>query len=90
VVGITVVVGLVAQPRSRYSSMVWVWWLEASMAEGWVSHSVWAWHRAVASLSQRGRKPGRTEQQPCRPTGQGFGRPAVRILDCGVVKTSTI
>jgi hypothetical protein len=51
---------------------------------------VWVWNRAVAWHSQRGRKPGKMEQRLCRPTGPGFGKPAVLILDHGMVKPSMI
>jgi hypothetical protein len=51
---------------------------------------VWVWCRAVAQCSLSGGKPSRTEQQLCRPTGQGFGRPAVLLLDYGVEKSSSI
>jgi hypothetical protein len=37
---ILVVVDLVARPRVRYSGMVWVWRLEAGMAEVWVLRRV--------------------------------------------------
>jgi hypothetical protein len=90
VVGIQMVVDLVAWPRGGYSGMVWVWILEAGVTEGWVSHCVWVWHRAVDCHSPRGREPSRTEQQLCRPIGKGFGRPAVLLLDRGVMKPSTI
>jgi hypothetical protein len=70
--------------------VMWVWGLEASVAEEQVSCHVWVWHRAVAWCSLRGGELGRTEQQLCRPTGQGFGRSAVLLLDPGVVKPSMI
>jgi hypothetical protein len=74
VAGILVVVDLAAQQRGRYPSMVWVWRLEASVAEGWVSwwcvdppqperqgsHCVLVWFWAVAWCSSRGREPCRT------------------------------
>jgi hypothetical protein len=68
VVGI-LVVDLAVWPRGRYSGMVWVCRLEASVAEGRISRRVWVWLRAVAWHSLRGGEPGRTEQQLCRPTG---------------------
>jgi hypothetical protein len=76
--------------RCRYSCVVWVQGLEADMAEGWVSHHVWDWCGAVAWHSPRGREPGRMEQQLCRPMGQGFGRPAILLLDHGMEKPYTI
>jgi hypothetical protein len=83
VAGIPVVTHRAVQLRSRCSGVVWVWGLEAGAAEGQVSHHVWVWCRAVAWHSLRG-------GEPCRPTGQGFGRPAVLLLDSGVEKPSTI
>jgi hypothetical protein len=64
--------------------------LEAGVTEGRVSRHVWVWHRAVAWSSPRGREPSRKEQRLCRPMGRGFGRPAVLLLACGMVKPSTI
>jgi hypothetical protein len=40
VAGILVVVDLAAKPWCRYSGMMWVWGMEAGMAEGWESHHV--------------------------------------------------
>jgi hypothetical protein len=75
---------------SRGMAKGWVFqYSVAGAAKGQVSHLVWVWNRAVAWHSLRGRKSGRMEQRLCRPMGQGFGRPAVLLLDRGVVKTST-
>jgi hypothetical protein len=43
-----------------------------------------AWH------SLRDGELGRMEQRLCRPTGQGFGRLAVLLLDHALEKPSTI
>jgi hypothetical protein len=48
VVGIQVVVDPATRPKGGYSSMVWVQWLEACVAEGLVSRCVWVWCGAVA------------------------------------------
>jgi hypothetical protein len=80
------------------------WGLDACMAEGWVfqwyvdpawperwgSRHVWIQHGVLAWRSLRGGEPGKTEQRFCRPMGQGFCRPAVLLLDCGMEKASTI
>jgi hypothetical protein len=50
----------------------------------WVQRGAVAWH------SLRCGEPGRMEQWLCSPTGQGFGRLAVLVLDHGVKKPSTI
>jgi hypothetical protein len=76
--------------KGSWCSWVRVWRGVASAGEGRVSHHVWVWNRAVAWCSLRDGEPGRTEQQLCRPMGRGFGRPAVLILDRGVVKPSMI
>jgi hypothetical protein len=76
--------------RDGYSGMVWVCELEAGMAEGGVSCHVWVWRRAMAWHSPRSGELGRMEQWLCRPMGQGFGRLAVLLLDCGVEKSSMI
>jgi hypothetical protein len=81
-------------PGGRGSSSMNNMWVfqhgVASAAEGRVSCCVWVWNRVVAWHIQRGREPSRTEQWLCRPMGWGFGRLAVLILDCGVVKPSTV
>jgi hypothetical protein len=78
--------------------------LEAGAAEGQLSPwcmdlagserpgSCHAWVRcgAVAWSSLKGREASRREQRLCRPTGWGFGRTAVLLLDHGVEKPSTI
>jgi hypothetical protein len=64
--------------------------LEAGVAEERVSHHVWVWNRAVAWHSTRGKEPLRTGQRLCSPMELELGRLAVLILDCGVVKPSTI
>jgi hypothetical protein len=64
--------------------------LEASMAEQQVSLRVWVWCGAMAWHSSRVREPGRMERRLCRPMGQGFGRPAIVLLDRGMEKPSVI
>jgi hypothetical protein len=60
------------------------------VTEGCVSYHVWVWHGAVAWHSLRDGELGRMEQRLCRPTGQGFGRLAVLLLDHALEKPSTI
>jgi hypothetical protein len=45
-------------------------------------------HESSAELW--GGEPGGVKQQLCRLTGQGFGKPAVLLLDCGVEKSFKI
>jgi hypothetical protein len=70
----------------------WVSWCSMDLVqpERRGSCCAWVWCRAVVWHSPRGGGPGRMELQVCRPMGQGFGRPAVLLLDCGMKKPSTI
>jgi hypothetical protein len=75
VAGIMVVVDPAVWPRDGYPGMVWVWKLEAGVAEGQISWwcvdpaqpkrrrscHMWIWCRAVAWRSPRGGEPSRME-----------------------------
>jgi hypothetical protein len=94
-----------SRQRGRYPGGVWIWLgLGSGMAEGrvsrwlmdpawpkrWGSCCGWIHWGSVVWCHPRGGKPGRMEQQLWRPTGWGFGRPAVLLLDHCVEKPSTI
>jgi hypothetical protein len=96
--GILVFMDLGAWLRDRYPRVVWVWELEADAADGGYPSGAWIWHSpsggdpaVCGSGTDRGAEsPAERSRWLCRPTGWGFGRPAIVLLDCGVEKPSMI
>jgi hypothetical protein len=91
--------------RGGYPSELWeqlqvgVWSrLVAGIWWSWVwRHSQGVGIPACVGLAQgcdlvqpEGQRALQMEQWLCRPMGQGFGRPAVLLLDCGGVKPFTV
>jgi hypothetical protein len=66
------------------------WWLNLAWPKRQQACCAWVWHEPVALSGPSRGEPSRMEQWLCRPTGQGFGRPAMLLLDHGVEKPSMI